>query len=97
MLICSFCLAENNAPTFATEEVIFNLTIGEEFEYVIDASDLDNDSFTFQSEFELPRGASLNQLGNSLIFRWRVNTTQQVCSEPRLQRRLKGIWAKNRE
>ena len=68
---------ENNAPTFETSDVVFNLTLDEEFEYTISATDEDGDNLVFPPP-DLPPGATLKTRGNSLTFRWFVNTTQAV-------------------
>ncbi|XP_028400186.1 LOW QUALITY PROTEIN: mucin-like protein [Dendronephthya gigantea] len=68
-------ISENSAPTFESDDVVFNFTLGEVFEYTISATDEDGDSLVFPPP-DLPPGATLEINETSITFRWRVNTTQ---------------------
>jgi hypothetical protein len=68
---------ENNAPTFRNDNLVFNLTIGEEFVYTIIAEDEDGDALEFTST-GLPPGATVQKNPNNITFRWLVNSTQPV-------------------
>ncbi|CAB4021536.1 mucin isoform X2, partial [Paramuricea clavata] len=68
-------IAENNAPTFENSNVVFNLTVGEEFVYTLSAEDADGDNLEFTNT-DLPPGATVERNGNNITFRWLVNSIQ---------------------
>ena len=67
------CFIENNAPTFEDIDVVFNLTVGEQFTYTTSAVDIDGDDLEFITT-GLPDGATVERSGNNITFRWNVTT-----------------------
>lgn len=70
---------ENSAPTFNVTDVVFNLTVGEQFVYTIGADDSDGDDIEFIT-VGLPDGANVDKNKNSITISWLVtsDSTQPV-------------------
>ena len=63
---------------FIQNLTVINVTLGETFNFVLDAEDPDDDEITFDVP-ALPPGASFSSSGNQLIFSWDVNSAETVC------------------
>lgn len=67
-------ILENMPPEFTVEDVVFNMTVGEVFQYTITATDPDRNDVSIQVE-GLPVGATATQSANSLTISWLVDST----------------------
>ena len=84
LLLKHFCISclflENSAPTFNVTDVVFNLTVGEQFVYTISADDSDGDDIEFIT-VGLPDSANVSTINNnSITISWLVtsDSTQPV-------------------